>query len=248
MGQGRRTRLRLQQEQQDRRERTILGLLAEIVHAGFTFRELAPRVGAAHSTVYEDLQRLLTSGEVECVDPPPSAKDRSYRLARAYRITPKGAHRIGASGMPVVASVAAGEPILFDPSGQRRTLKDALGLKLHHDYILEVDGYSMIDTGINPGDLLMVRPEAPEGVRDGETVVVVVRDQDTDTAGLTVKRWYREPDRRIRLQPSHLELGVDPEAQPYQPLYYDHAQVQLCGRLLGVICPADGGRGRFPRI
>jgi repressor LexA len=129
-----------------------------------------------------------------------------------------------------------------------RSLKEALRLDLDSDYLLEVDGYSMIDAGIRPGDLLIVRPQPPEGVRNGETVVVVVRDQDTDTAGLTLKRWNREPDGRVRLQPAHLHLSTDPDAERYQPLYYDRADVEVCGRLLGVICPTNGGRGRFPRI
>jgi SOS-response transcriptional repressor LexA len=95
---------------------------------------------------------------------------------------------------------------------------------------------------------LIVRPQPPERLRDGEAVVVAVRDQDTDSAGLTLKRWHREPGGRIRLQPAHRALGGEPDAERYQPLYYDRADVQVCGRLLGVICPTGGGRGRFPRI
>ena len=161
---------------------------------------------------------------------------------------PQGSERIGASGLPVVASIAAGEPILIDPSSNHRTLKDVLALHLDHDYLLEVDGYSMIDDGINPSDLLIVRPQPPERLRDGEAVVVAVRDQDTDSAGLTLKRWHREPGGRVRLQPAHLALDGEPDAERYQPLYYDRADVEVCGRLLGVICPTGGGRGRFPRI
>jgi repressor LexA len=236
------------EDQRDQRERRILALLAEIVDSGFTHRELAPRVGAAASTVYQDLRRLLQAGEVQCAAPPSPGARRTYRLARAYRITHKGSQRIGASGLPVVASIAAGEPILIDPSSNRRTLKDVLALNLDHDYLLEVDGYSMIDDGINPADLLIVRPQPPERLRDGEAVVVAVRDQDTDSAGLTLKRWHREPGGRVRLQPAHRAPGGEPDAERYQPLYYDRADVQVCGRLLGVICPTGGGRGRFPRI
>lgn len=244
MAHGRRTR---QEGQRDQRERRILALLAEIVDPGFTHRELAPRVGAAASTVYQDLQRLLEDGDVECAAPP-SPAERTYRLARAYRITRQGAERIGASRLPVVASIAAGEPILIDPSSNRRTLKDVLALELDHDYLLEVDGYSMIDDGINPSDLLIVRPQPPRHLRDGEVVVVAVRDQDTDSAGLTLKRWHRERGGRIRLQPAHRVLVGEPDDERYHPLYYDRADVQVCGRLLGVICPTGGGRGRFPRI
>jgi SOS-response transcriptional repressor LexA len=198
--------------------------------------------------VYQDLQRLLQAGEVECAAPPSPRERRTYRLARAYRITRRGSERIGASGLPVVASIAAGEPILIDPSSNHRTLKDVLALHLDHDYLLEVDGYSMIDDGINPSDLLIVRPQPPERLGDGEAVVVAVRDQDTDSAGLTLKRWHREPGGRVRLQPAHLSLDGEPDAERYQPLYYDRADVEVCGRLLGVICPTGGGRGRFPRI
>jgi predicted ArsR family transcriptional regulator len=81
------------EEQRDQRERRILALLAEIVDSGFTHRELAPRVGAAASTVYQDLRRLVQAGEVQCAAPPSPGARRTYRLARAYRITHKGSQR-----------------------------------------------------------------------------------------------------------------------------------------------------------
>jgi hypothetical protein len=66
--------------------------------------------------------------------------------------------------------------------------------------------------------------------------------------GLTLKRWHRERDGRVRLQPARLNLGNDPDARQYQPLRYDGREVEVLGRLVGVICPTDATRTRLGRL
>ena len=181
---------------------------------------------------------------VEHAISPAGSGPRTYELARSYRLTHKGAERIGASALLVVAEVAAGQPrITFDPypSGTR-TLKDALSLG-PDDYLLEVQGYSMVDMGYHPGDLLIIHPQPPQEIRQDEVVVVIVHEGATDEVGLALKRWHREGD-RVRLHPAHLELEDNPDA--YRPLDYDHADVHVCGRLAGAICPAEHKRNRGP--
>jgi SOS-response transcriptional repressor LexA len=150
--------------------------------------------------------------------------------------------------MRVVGEVAAGEPaIAIDPfPTTSRTLKDVFGLG-PDDYLIPVRGWSMDELGVRPGDLLIVHPQSPEQLREGEAVVVVVHESP-DVVGLTLKRWHREPGGRVRLQPARLDLGDDPDARQYRPLRYDGPEVEVLGKLLGVICPTDATRTRLARL
>lgn len=65
-------------------------------------------------------------------------------------------------------------------------------------FILRVKGKSMIEVGIEEGDLLIV--EEAQTARNGEIVVALVEDE------ATVKTFYREPG-RIRLQPENRTMS-----------------------------------------
>jgi SOS-response transcriptional repressor LexA len=153
------------------------------------------------TTVRDDLLRLLDTGDVET----PTARGK-YLPTRGYRLSRQGAARIGASSMRVVGEVAAGEPaIAFDPyPTSSRTLKDVFGLS-PEDYLVPVRGWSMEDLGVRPRDLLIIHPQPPDQLHEGEVVVAVVHESP-DMVGLTLKRWYREPGGRVRLHPAHLDL------------------------------------------
>jgi SOS-response transcriptional repressor LexA len=226
------------------REEAILHFLAAVGerHAP-SLDELASQVDAAKTTIRDDLLRLLDTGDVETAAPP-----GRYQPTRGYRLSRQGAARIGTSSMRVVGVVAAGEPaIAIDPfPTTSRTLKDVLGLG-PDDYIIPVRGWSMDELGVRPGDLLIVHPQLPEQIREGEVVVAVVHET-ADVVGLTLKRWHREPGGRVRLQPAHLDLGDDPDDKQYQPLRHDGREVEVCGKLLGVICPTDATRTRLGRL
>ena len=87
------------------------------------------------------------------------------------------------------------------------------------DFLLTVQGDSMIDAGILDGDTLVVRRQ--DDARNGDVVVALVGD-DESTDEATVKTFYRE-DGRVRLQPENAAL---------EPIYADH--VQVLGKVTGV--------------
>lgn len=63
-------------------------------------------------------------------------------------------------------------------------------------FLLRTFGESMIDAGIEPGDLVMIRQQ--NTARPGDIVVVSVGDETT------LKRYYPEPEKqRIRLHPEN---------------------------------------------
>jgi repressor LexA len=74
----------------------------------------------------------------------------------------------------------------------------------------------MINAGILPGDLVVVRKQAD--ARNGEIVVALVGDEDA-----TVKRFFRDQG-RVRLQPENDHM---------EPMYPE--QVSILGRVTAVL-------------
>lgn len=82
--------------------------------------------------------------------------------------------------VPLLGRVAAGMPIGSDPEVRREIAFDPSLFRLRPDYLLEVEGDSMLLDGILPGDLIGVH--RVEQARSGQTVVARVEGE------LTVKR------------------------------------------------------------
>lgn len=120
-------------------------------------------------------------------------------------------------GIPMAGRIAAGEPILEVEDKEDVSLADYLGAG-EGCFLLRVEGDSMIEDHIMDGDLVLV--ESRTTARDGETVVAVV---DGET---TLKRFYKEKGRHIRLQPANGALKAR---------VYPAAAVQIRGVLRGVI-------------
>lgn len=115
------------------------------------------------------------------------------RLARG--IVPLGARendaaRAGISpGIPLIGRVAAGQPLLAIENQERMVELDSQLFQPRPDYLLRVNGNSMIDAGIHDGDLLAVH-RTPDA-RSGQIVVARINDE------VTVKRLRRESDRLV---------------------------------------------------
>ncbi len=118
---------------------------------------------------------------------------------------------------PLVGRIAAGSPVEADE--QRRTLKFSDFTGNAETFALEVRGDSMIGDHICDGDFVLLEKTAD--ARDGEIVAALVGGYET-----TLKRFYREPDGKARLQPSN--PSMDPIMTPIE-------NVQIQGRLLAVL-------------
>ena len=95
--------------------------------------------------------------------------------------------------------VAAGAPLLAE-----QNIEDYLTFPSSGggDFLLRVNGDSMIEAGILDGDYVIVRQA--QDARNGDIVVALAgEDESADEA--TVKTFYREAD-RIRLQPENRAL------------------------------------------
>ncbi|MGQ0612293.1 MAG: transcriptional repressor LexA [Planctomycetaceae bacterium] len=121
-----------------------------------------------------------------------------------------------ARGVPLLGSIAAGEPILEAEVREDIRIEEYLGAQ-EGTFLLRVEGDSMIEDQIRDGDLVLV--ESRSSARDGEVVVAVVGGE------VTLKRLFREKA-RIRLQPANATLS---------PKTYASDEIEVRGVVKGVI-------------
>ena len=113
--------------------------------------------------------------------------------------------------------IAAGTPIEALQGTETFPVPAAL-LGAGEHYALEVSGDSMVDEGILDGDFALIR--RVDTARDGEIVVALVNNEEA-----TLKTFRREGN-MIRL---------DPANRHYEPQRYRPDQVQIQGRLAGLV-------------
>ena len=195
-----------------RRQREILDFIAGHLDAkGYapSFEEIAHQFGF-HSlaTVHEHLTNLERKGYIR----------RAHNESRAIEIIPpKG--QTGATELPLLGLVAAGQPIEAISGNDTIAVPDELIPRRGRSYVLKVRGESMIDEHIKDGDFIVVQER--NQADSGQTVVALVHG---DSA--TVKRFYREPGGWIRLQPANASM---------QPLRVNERDIIVQGVVVGVI-------------
>jgi repressor LexA len=119
--------------------------------------------------------------------------------------------------IPLHGRIAAGAPIeAFEGTEILPVPAALLGSGEH--YALEVSGDSMVEAGILDGDFALIL--RTESARDGEIVVALVRGEEA-----TLK-YLRRENGRIRL---------DPANAAYDPQYYAPHEVQVQGKLAGLL-------------
>lgn len=119
--------------------------------------------------------------------------------------------------LPLVGRVAAGQPILAEENIEELIDVPAFLRRDDDDFVLRVQGDSMADAGIFNGDFIVVHSQ--DQAQNGEIVVALVGDE------ATTKRFYNE-GRTVRLQP---------ENELYEPIIVNADEVELVGRVVGVL-------------
>jgi repressor LexA len=119
--------------------------------------------------------------------------------------------------LPLLGRIAAGRPL--EAVQERETFSLSDFARGQNNFVLRVKGNSMIDDHIMDGDFIVV--EQTQVANPGEVVVALV---DGDEA--TLKRFYREPGGKVRLQPANSEM---------QPIIVPGDQVKIQGRVVGVM-------------
>jgi len=174
-----------------------------------SYDEIAEHFGyASLATVHEHVENLRRKGYVR----------KGYNESRSLELVPTEV-KASAVELPLLGQVAAGSPI--EAIAEQETIsvpEDFLGRGGRH-YVLRVTGDSMIDEQIRDGDYIVVN--ARERAENGEMVVALV-----DEESATVKKYYRERNGQVRLQPANERLS---------PMFFGESRVRVQGIVIGVI-------------
>ena len=195
-----------------KRQREILNYLATYSEQnGYapSFEEIAESFNySSLATVHEHLSNLERKGYIK----------RAYNESRAIEILPSEATP-RALELPILGSVAAGQPIEATEHGDTMTVPDSFIRRGGNHYVLRVRGNSMIDEQIRDGDFVVVNER--RSVDNGEMVIALMNGSSA-----TVKKFYRERDGRIRLQPAN-------DTMP--PMYVHENDISIQGVVVGVL-------------
>lgn len=192
------------------KQREILEYIKEeILKKGYppAVREICEAVNLkSTSSVHSHLETLEKNGYIRRDPTKPRAieiMDDSFQMVR---------HEM--ASIPVVGTVAAGQPILAQQNIESYFPIPAELVPSGECFSLRVKGESMINVGIYDGDQIFV--ECCNTARNGDIVVALVDDS------ATVKTFYKE-DGHIRLQPENDTM--DPIIVP---------DCQILGKVFGV--------------
>ena len=158
------------------------------------------------SSVHSHLETLEKNGYIRRDPTKPRAieiMDDSFNLSRREVVN-----------VPMVGTVAAGQPILAQEHIEGYVPIPAEYMPNTDCFMLKVKGESMINAGIFDGDYIMVRQQ--NVASNGEMIVALVDDS------ATVKTFYKE-NGHYRLQP---------ENDSMDPIIVD--DVQILGKVCGV--------------
>ncbi|MBC7236552.1 MAG: transcriptional repressor LexA [Chloroflexi bacterium] len=211
------------------RQRRMYHMIQEFIRENSyppTVREIGEAVGiSSTSVVMYNLKELERKGFIT----------RERDVSRSIRLVEPEEERANREeqlviNIPFLGTIAAGEPIpVPDPdladAGDYVSvpvdLVPARSAAAGELYALRVKGDSMIDAYIDDGDIVIVRRQPT--ANNGDTVVAWLKEEKETT----LKSFYLEPDRRrIRLQPRNPALA---------PIYCDPANVEIQGKVVGVI-------------
>lgn len=195
-----------------KRQREILTYLQEYSDEnGYapSFEEIAKQFNYnSLATVHEHLTNLERKGYIK----------RSYNESRAISILPSEVFA-RAVELPLYGRVAAGVPIEAVAGNETVSVPEEFVRRRGNHYVLHVRGNSMIDEQIRDGDFVIVNER--RAADNGEMVIALLGGN-----AATVKRYYRERDGRIRLQPAN-------ETMP--PIYVHENDILVQGVVVGVI-------------
>ncbi len=179
-----------------------------------TVRDIGKAVGlASSSTVHAHLANLEKIGLLRRDPSKPRAIELLDRAVGSAVESVRGIVR--SDGLPVLGSVAAGQPILAEENIEDYVSVPDIAGGSEGEYVLRVRGDSMKDAGILEGDLVVVHSQ--QTARDGDVVVALLGEE------ATVKRFFREAD-HVRLQP---------ENDAMEPIR--SKEVKVLGRVVGLL-------------
>ena len=175
-----------------------------------TMQELADQLGTSKVTIFEHVGAL----EKKRVLRRDKHKARSLEIVSDEKLPDENRD----TKLPLLGNIAAGSPIEAVENREEIDLESMFKSKAGV-YCLRVRGESMIEDHLCDGDYVVI--ERRENARNGEQVVALL-----DTGEATLKRFYKEPGNKIRLQPANATM---------EPRIVDAERCRVQGVVIGVL-------------
>jgi repressor LexA len=174
-----------------------------------SFEEIAEAFGySSLATVHEHISNLERKGYIR----------KAYNESRSIELVQRKPAN-GAVEIPLLGLVPAGTPTEAIQQNETISVPHDIVNSGANTFALKVEGESMVEEQILDGDYVVVSAQPTS--RDGQTVIALVGG---DTA--TVKKFYREADGKIRLQPANPDM---------EAIIEEADNVQIQGIVVGVI-------------
>ncbi len=150
-----------------------------------TMQEVADSVGVSKATVHRYISQMCDEGRMD------------FSGVRTMASTRTKAQAIS---VPILGEIACGIP-KFAEENIEEYVRLPIALFGRGDfYILRAYGDSMVEAGIDDGDLVLIRKQ--DTAEEGQIVVALIDDE------ATLKRFYPEPENhRIRLHPENSHMN-----------------------------------------
>lgn len=160
-----------------------------------TMQEVADGVGSSKATVQRYIAQLCEDGILHY---------------SGYRTMTSTKTKAAAIRVPVLGTIACGIPKFAEENIEEYVRLPVALFGKGNFFILRAYGDSMIEAGIDNGDLVLIRQQ--NYADEGQIVVALMEDE------ATLKRFYPEPKKhRIRLHPENSRMD---------DIYVDNCEIQ----------------------
>lgn len=160
-----------------------------------TMQEVADGVGSSKATVQRYIAQLCDDGILDY---------------SGYRTMTSTKTKAAAIRVPVLGTIACGIPKFAEENIEEYVRLPVALFGKSNFFILRAYGDSMIEAGIDNGDLVLIRQQ--NYADEGQIVVALMEDE------ATLKRFYPEPKKhRIRLHPENSRMD---------DIYVDNCEIQ----------------------
>jgi repressor LexA len=198
-----------------KKQKQILDFISQYIQINGhspTLQEIADSMGLSSlATVHEHLKSLEKKGVIK----------RYEGAVRGIEIVDNTVNaNLSAVELPLVGYIAAGEPIeAIENEMSTVMVSPDMVSKSKRCFVLQVRGTSMIDEGIMDGDYVVLKQQ--DTAENGQIVVALI-----DEGFATLKKFYKEKNGVIRLQPANEEM---------EPILVTADQVKIQGVVTGIV-------------
>ena len=196
----------------------VLNAISQFIEtSGFspTSRELAEMLGITATSVFEQLDRLEKKGFIRRHRKTARSIELIKKTERTHNRQPQPVKLLR---IPVIGTIAAGQPLYAFENPESEILVDESSVGKGRFFALKIKGDSMINAGINNGDLVIIRRQPV--AEPGEIVAAIIEDE------ATIKK--------LRIENG--KVFLDPENENYLPIDVTYRDdFRILGKLVSIV-------------